>query len=606
MSTIPTTNTVIPNLPLPPVTDYTSRDYNAVLSDLINAIPTFLPEWTDRSPGDFGMVLLELFSFFADTLNYYVDRVANEAFLATAQQRSSILAVAQLLDYRPTDPVAATTTLQFTITSPSPQPVVIPAGTPVTTQQLQGSVVSFETDIPLTIWGDNTTPSVATQISSGQPNQVVLIPGAWDGFTQTVTVGGAVWNFVPTLTGQLSTATVYTTSSGDEVVFGNGSTGAIPPLGAAISVTYFPIGGSQYTGQVSATQGVSILAETLGASSGTANQVFTLFKNPVINGSVVMSIDEGSGANLWTFFNRLVDAGPTDRAFTTNTDATGVVTVTFGDGVNGLIPAPGATISANYRVGGGQAGNVSANTLIVMPLTVTGVIAVTNTTPAAGGADAETTDHIRTHAPLSLSAINRAVTLQDYAALALVNPGVSKASASATVSTAVTVYVHPSGDFISDTTPTGLLYQRVQAIGLQLTNAQNTGFLDTRMMAGTTVNILGPQYNNLGTLQLGYVPIDVSVSVFVLPNYHSGAVQSAVIAAISSLFSFSNVDFGSRISLLSVYAAMNSVPGVGYGQVLVLSRHEIQPPIASDIQCANYEIPQANIIITAVSGGIPY
>ena len=97
------------------------------------------------------MVMMELFAYMADLLNYYIDRVGNEAFLATAQQRSSVLNIASMLDYRPTDNVAASVLLQFNITSPS-SPVVIPAGTVV--QSSGNASISFQTNVPLTVCGD--------------------------------------------------------------------------------------------------------------------------------------------------------------------------------------------------------------------------------------------------------------------------------------------------------------------------------------------------------------------------------------------------------------------------------------------------------------------
>jgi hypothetical protein len=69
------------------VIDYLARDYNSFRQALIDLIPAKLPEWTDRSESSFGIVLIELFAYMADILSYYQDRLANEAFLTTAQER---------------------------------------------------------------------------------------------------------------------------------------------------------------------------------------------------------------------------------------------------------------------------------------------------------------------------------------------------------------------------------------------------------------------------------------------------------------------------------------------------------------------------------------
>ena len=41
--------------------DYTSLDWTAMLIDMVTLVPVVLPEWTDLTPSDFGVVLLELF-----------------------------------------------------------------------------------------------------------------------------------------------------------------------------------------------------------------------------------------------------------------------------------------------------------------------------------------------------------------------------------------------------------------------------------------------------------------------------------------------------------------------------------------------------------------
>ncbi len=606
MSIYGSAGSVIPNLPTPPPVDYSSRDYITVLTDLINAAPTFLPDWTDRSPGDFGVVMLELFAYMADILNYYIDRVGNEAFLATAQQRSSVLSIAAMLDYRPTDNVAASVVLQFNISSPS-SPITIPAGTVV--QSAGNSSISFQTNVPLTIWGDWVANPVVVVTSTGLANQSVVLPGPFDGVTLTVTVAGVTWTRAAgnTFVGQLGTAQVYIVT-GNIVYFGNGTTGAIPAAGASINITYYPAAAAQYSGTVLSTQGTTVNAELLGVSDGTPGQNFFLFNSPVINGSLVLQVTSGGVAQIWTFFSRLVDAGPTDQAYTAITDATGRVQVILGDGVNGLVPIPGASINANYQVGGGAVGNVSANTLTQMTTAIAGVLSVTNPSAASGGADAETMDHIRTHAPLSLTAVNRAVTLQDYAALALNIPTVAKGSAAASFSNAVTLYVHPAGGFVSDLTPvTGVLDTRVTTIANQLTNATGNGYLDTRKMATVTVQVLGPQYNNAGSLSLGYVPVDIAVNVQALAQYRQSTVQAQVQAALAGLLDFNHVDFGRRITLSSVYHTIQTVPGVDYVSVTKLCRHEAGSGVG-DINCASYEIPQLNLafLVVAITGGINY
>lgn len=91
--------------------NYTSRTYSTIKSDLMARASLALPEWTDRDPSDFMMQLIDLWAYAGDSMHYYIDRGAGEAFLPTAQMRESVLAHANLFDYLPSNRVGATSTI---------------------------------------------------------------------------------------------------------------------------------------------------------------------------------------------------------------------------------------------------------------------------------------------------------------------------------------------------------------------------------------------------------------------------------------------------------------------------------------------------------------
>lgn len=66
---------------------------------MVRAIPFFAPEWTDHNLSDFGIVLQRLVAFVADVLHFYLDRMANEAFLATAITRRSVANHLRLINF---------------------------------------------------------------------------------------------------------------------------------------------------------------------------------------------------------------------------------------------------------------------------------------------------------------------------------------------------------------------------------------------------------------------------------------------------------------------------------------------------------------------------
>ena len=98
------------------VIDYMARDAGSFLQSMRALIPEKLPEWTDyESEADFGNVLLELFAHMGDILSYYQDRVANESFLGTAQERRSIIQHLRLIGYTLSTAAPASATLTLSV-----------------------------------------------------------------------------------------------------------------------------------------------------------------------------------------------------------------------------------------------------------------------------------------------------------------------------------------------------------------------------------------------------------------------------------------------------------------------------------------------------------
>jgi hypothetical protein len=107
---------------LPVTIDYMAKDYASFRQALFDFIPTRLPDWTERSEADIGIMLLELFAFTADNLSYLQDRVANEAFLGTATQRRSVAGHLALIGYQMDEGASAHTWLQFQVGSQAALP----------------------------------------------------------------------------------------------------------------------------------------------------------------------------------------------------------------------------------------------------------------------------------------------------------------------------------------------------------------------------------------------------------------------------------------------------------------------------------------------------
>jgi predicted phage baseplate assembly protein len=115
-------------------------------------VETFAPllGLTTRDTGDFSIGLLDSWATVADVLTFYQERIANEGYLRTATERSSILELARLIGYALRPGVAATVYLAYTIDENQTTPAQIPIG--ARSQSIPGPgelPQSFETSDPL-------------------------------------------------------------------------------------------------------------------------------------------------------------------------------------------------------------------------------------------------------------------------------------------------------------------------------------------------------------------------------------------------------------------------------------------------------------------------
>jgi len=113
-----------------PEIDYLARDYQGFRRLMLDRLSLLTPGWTERSPADLGVALVELLAYAADNLSYRQDAIANEAYLATARQRRSIRRHARMVDYAMHDGCNARAFVHFKVSVPH----VLPQGTQLLTR----------------------------------------------------------------------------------------------------------------------------------------------------------------------------------------------------------------------------------------------------------------------------------------------------------------------------------------------------------------------------------------------------------------------------------------------------------------------------------------
>jgi predicted phage baseplate assembly protein len=227
------------------------------------------------------------------------------------------------------------------------------------------------------------------------------------------------------------------------------------------------------------------------------------------------------------------------RDYIVQRDEKGQVWILFGDGVYGRRPPAGTNnIRASYHVGGGRKGNVPAGAITKALTQLSHLSAVTNPLAAAGGEDAESNEHAARFGPLSFRSLQRAVTLDDYVALTFQAGGVAKVRARSGAWNTVELVVAPEGERCGPV-PESL---RVRLLA----------YFENKRMAGTSVRIFDP----------GCALVDVGLDVLIDAHYQLESVRQSVIAAITGMLAFANVDFGQTIYQSDVYALIEAVPGV--------------------------------------------
>lgn len=102
-------------------------NYN--FDDLVAALQNRLKNtdsWKDIYRSATGQMLIELLAYVLNTGLFYTERRAEESYLSTAKNRSSVIALVSLLNYNPKRKTSASGDLTFTISGPATKIVYIP------------------------------------------------------------------------------------------------------------------------------------------------------------------------------------------------------------------------------------------------------------------------------------------------------------------------------------------------------------------------------------------------------------------------------------------------------------------------------------------------
>jgi len=329
-------------------------------------------------------------------------------------------------------------------------------------------------------------------------------------------------------------------------------------------------------GTVPASHSLRVDTEPLGWSDGTPGQKFNLQNVPVLareQGETLEVETENEGEfEPWLEVSDLANSGPDDSHFTCDS-VSGEIQLgpsirnpLGGEHQYGRMPPEGRRLRfTSYRYGGGVIGNVGEGTITVLRSAIAYVDSVVNYEAAQGGSDAETLESAQLRVPHILRANTRAVTAEDFEALALeASPEVARAKC-----------ITPGDGADEDRPPAGVVrlllvpsvsdgdgYIAVEELELprQVREKVNS-FLDDRRLLATRLEIASPEY----------IPVSVAVQIRVKKrSVHEQVVadvERRLCQYINPLCGGADGDgwpFGRSLSPPEIYAALQGIPRVDY------------------------------------------
>ena len=249
----------------------------------------------------------------------------------------------------------------------------------------------------------------------------------------------------------------------------------------------------------------------------------------------------------WQETESLAWLGPTDHNYSVRIDDDGKTSIVFGTGIYGArLPSGQENIKAVYRSGIGKPGNLRPEQITLLGTRPLGVKSVVNPMRASGGADRETRDQARRNAPLGVTALDRLVSVWDYAHVPRTFAGIGKAAARR----------------FSD--------GHRELVHVTIAGADDIPIDETSDLYRNLVDALrryGDPYQPFQVDLRELLLLVISANVQILPDHQWEVVAAAIRAHLLETFSFERRDLGQDVLLGEVISAIQGVAGVAYVDV---------------------------------------
>ncbi len=535
---------------------YTTRDYQAVRTELLNYVRTYYPELIqDFNDASVFSVFIDLNAAIADNLNYQIDRSIQETVLQYAQQKSSIYNIARTYGLKIPGQRPSVALVDFSITVPAfgDKEDERYLGTLLRGSQVIGAGIVFE--------NVNDIDFASPYNSEGFPNRLKIPNFNANGvlINYTITKREVVVNGITKVFKRVITPN-------DVKPFFE----LFLPEKNVLGITSVLLkNGTQYTN-------VPTTAEFLGLENRWY-EVDALAEDRVFVEDPTKVSDQ-PGIKVGRYIQ-------TQNRFITEFTPEGFKKMTFGGGTNtaqdaldqfttigatldlqkysnnlslGSALTPNSTLFVQYRVGGGLATNLGTN-IINQVGTVTffvngpsentnsavvNSLRCNNVTAAIGGAGVPSLEEIRNYVSFNFAAQKRAVTVQDYESILRNMP--SQYGAPAKVS----------------------ITENDNKILIQILSYDTSGKL-TSIVSNTLRQNIANYLSNyrmmndyISILSAEVIDLSVDVSIVLDSAQNSGQVISDVIDKVSSYFNPQTRQLGQNVYLSELKSIIQNSNGV--------------------------------------------
>jgi Baseplate J-like protein len=231
--------------------NYVNYDFQSLVTEL-QQILSNQSAWKDMYRSSTGQTLLELFAAVGNLVLYYIERRAEESYISTAQNYSSVVNLARLLSYIPTRNVSSTGPLEFSLSSPATSLISIPKWTPVTSPGASFLTTDSAALLPgqssIDVTGIQGTLITKSYVSNGSANQEYNINDTLIENSNIYVYVGAdvnslvIWNNQSSFINSTNISQDYVLRPELDgtvtALFGNGVFGASPELGWMVVIKY--------------------------------------------------------------------------------------------------------------------------------------------------------------------------------------------------------------------------------------------------------------------------------------------------------------------------------------------------------------------------------